>query len=68
MNLTIQVLICDTNEDFRTLVREMLGKNGFFHVLESNEAAESVRLLRQEKKSFLITRTMMLNDVLLGEL
>jgi DNA-binding NtrC family response regulator len=36
MNLSRPILLCHQNEDFRTLLREMLTKYGFFHVMEAN--------------------------------
>lgn len=68
MNLAIPVLICDPSEDFRSLLREMLGKNGFFHVLEASHAEDSVKLLKSESKAFLIIRSALMTQDLMQEL
>lgn len=54
MNLANPILICDENEDFRGLLREMLTKNGFFHVLEAATAEEAIELLRDKDGYFIL--------------
>jgi len=53
MNFSNPILICDENEDFRLLLRDMLTRNGFFHVLEAGSNNEIIHLLR-EKKDYLV--------------
>jgi DNA-binding NtrC family response regulator len=53
MNFSNPILICDENEDFRILIRDMLTKNGFFHVVEASNAQEALDYL-SEKKDFLV--------------
>jgi CheY-like chemotaxis protein len=48
MNLSNPILICDENEEFRILVRDMLTKNGFFHVLEALNSTEAAELLKNK--------------------
>lgn len=54
MNLSQPILICDKNEDFRILIRDMLTKNGFFHVFEASEAQEVLRLLKEKNNFFVL--------------
>lgn len=46
MNFSNPILICDENEDFRILIRDMLTKNGFFHVVEASDANEAIEYMR----------------------
>ena len=46
MNFSNPILICDDNEEFRVLVRDMLTKNGFFHVVEASTVNEAIDFLR----------------------
>ena len=46
MRHSLPILLCSKNEDYRLLVREMLGKNGFFHVLESGDRNETKDLMK----------------------
>jgi len=65
MNLSQPILLCHQNEDFRSLIRDMLTKNGFFHVVEANSPSEmsekelSTHFLVLEGKSLV---TSMLSD------
>jgi DNA-binding NtrC family response regulator len=52
MNLATPILIANSNEDFRALLREMLTKHGFFHVIETTQCEETNLFLRSEKKGF----------------
>ncbi len=42
MNFSTPILICDENEEFRILLREMLTKNGYFHIVEASNEAEAM--------------------------
>ena len=61
MNFAKPILICDENEEFRSLVREMLTKNGFFHIVEASTASEALHLLREKKEYFIIIHPSFLN-------
>lgn len=49
MNLSIPILICDKTEDVRLLLKEMLTKHGYFHLLEASTADEFSQLFTNEK-------------------
>jgi len=44
MNLSIPIIICDENEEVRRLIKEMLIKNGFFHLVEAHTREEVTQL------------------------
>lgn len=54
MNFSNPILICDENEEFRILIRDMLTKNGFFHVVEANNSYEAANFLRERKDYFVL--------------
>ncbi len=56
MNYPNPILICDENEHFRSLLREMLTKNGFFHVIEAVKTDEALTLMKQ-RKDFIVLIT-----------
>jgi DNA-binding response OmpR family regulator len=63
MRHSLPILLCSSNEDFRSLVREMLGKNGFFHVLEAGNFEEIAELMKgQGQNSLTIIQIDLLND------
>ncbi|HXH30535.1 MAG TPA: hypothetical protein VNJ01_06965 [Bacteriovoracaceae bacterium] len=68
MNLSQPMLICDQNEEFRFLLRDMLTKNGYFHVLEATTSAEAAALILGDKKDtfVLIDAQILAGDVLLA--
>lgn len=53
MRHSLPILLCSSNEDFRSLIREMLGKNGFFHVLEAGNSDEARELLKGHSENAL---------------
>ncbi len=53
MRHSLPILLCSNNEDFRTLIREMLGKSGFFHVLEAGNSEETRELLKSHAEGAL---------------
>lgn len=57
MNLSNPILICDENEEFRILIRDMLTKNGFFHVLEAVNDTEALAVLKDQKGFFVIVES-----------
>ncbi|MCM2350746.1 MAG: hypothetical protein NDI69_12055 [Bacteriovoracaceae bacterium] len=54
MNYSNPILICDNNAEFRALVREMLTKNGFFHVMEAAKGSEALEVLRVKNDIFVL--------------
>src|SRR5690606_2486467 len=54
MNFSNPILICDENEDFRILIRDMLTKNGFFHVLEASSSSEAKTVLEGKNDFFVL--------------
>ena len=66
MNLSNPILISDRSEDFRALLRDMLTKHGFFHVLEAANEEETIHLISQEKKPvFILIQQDVLNAALI---
>jgi AmiR/NasT family two-component response regulator len=61
MNLSNPILICDENEEFRILIRDMLTKNGFFHVLEAVNSNEANEILKNKTDYFVIIEAKALN-------
>ena len=57
MDLSIPILICEENEELRLLLREMLTKHGFFHLVEASNSTEAYHAIRsaQGKKQFILT-------------
>lgn len=69
MNLSAPVVIGHKNEDFRTLLRDMLTKHGFFHVLEAASAEEfSMRIKAEDKSSLLLVDSNLVDESLLSGL
>src|SRR5690349_12926908 len=62
MQHSLPILLCSSNEDFRSLVREMLGKNGFFHVLEAGDRSETKELMKGQGQNALTIIQMDLLD------
>jgi len=54
MDLSIPILICEEREEIRNLIRDMLTKHGFFHLIEANSSEEVINLAAREKKHFLL--------------
>jgi response regulator RpfG family c-di-GMP phosphodiesterase len=62
MKLAQPIYICSFSQDFRSLIREMLTKHGFFHFVEISSASELMALGQKEKKdSFIILQKHLLN-------
>jgi DNA-binding NtrC family response regulator len=51
MDQSAPIIICDQNEDFRLLLREMLSRHGFFHVLETSSSQSLLEAISNEKRS-----------------
>lgn len=63
MRHSLPIFLCSSNEDFRALIREMLGKNGFFHILEAGSIHETQDLLKVHTENALtIIQGDLLND------
>ncbi len=54
MNLATPILIGDSSEEFRSLLRDMLTKHGFFHIVEATASNEVAVFLEQETKDFFV--------------
>lgn len=68
MNFSNPILICDENEEFRLMVREMLTKNGFFHVVEASHSEEAIDILRMKRDYFVLIQAGMMDEEISGEL
>lgn len=64
MNFSNPILICDENEDFRVLIRDMLTKNGFFHVVEASNADEAIEFLSQKNDYLVLADSKIVNETL----
>lgn len=60
MNLSIPIIICDENEDIRLLLKEMLIKHGFFHLVEAHAPDEVLQLLTNEQ--FILIHKNLVNE------
>lgn len=60
MNLSIPVLICDENEEVRLLLKNMLSKHGYFHLLEAQNTNEILQFLSETQ--FILIQKNLLND------
>ena len=49
MNLSIPIIICDENDDIRLLLKEMLTKHGYFHLVEAHSSEEMLQLISDEQ-------------------
>lgn len=62
MNYSNPILICNENEEFRILIRDMLTKNGFFHIFETANNKEALDLLSEKKDLFVLVEAKALNS------
>jgi len=60
MNLSIPIIICDENEDIRLLLKEMLTKHGFFHLVEAHSPEEVLQLVTHVQ--FVLIQKKLVND------
>ena len=60
MNLSIPIVICDENEDIRLLLKEMLTKYGYFHLLEASSPEEVIPLIMNDH--FVVIHKNLLNE------
>ena len=69
MKHSLPVLLASSNEDLRHLLHEMLGKHGFFHVLESGAEEETLHFFEATgEDSFALVHESLLTDAILAEL
>jgi DNA-binding NtrC family response regulator len=66
MNLSIPILIADEHEEIRSLQREMLARNGFFHLVEAHSKVEVLQML--DDQHFLIIHSAMLSEEISKEI
>jgi DNA-binding NtrC family response regulator len=66
MNLSIPILICDEREEIRLLIKTMLAKQGFFHMIEVQSGVELNPILSEE--TFVIIQRKLLHDSLAKKL
>jgi DNA-binding NtrC family response regulator len=66
MNTAQPLLICDSREEFRSLLREMLSAQGFFHVIELSSSNEILSFLssKEEAVFILILRELLSPEIL----
>lgn len=69
MNLSIPIILSETNEEFRLIVRDMLMKHGFFHIIEASNQEETLISINNLKSNyFLIAEAGILNDLIINNL
>ena len=66
MNLSIPIIICDENEEIRLLLKEILTKHGYFHLVETNSAEEMLQLLTREQ--FILIHQNLIDEKVKNEL
>lgn len=64
MNFSNPIMICDETEDVRVLIRDMLTKNGFFHLIEASNTDEAIGILRGKKDYLVLVQAGMLSGEL----
>jgi DNA-binding response OmpR family regulator len=64
MNHSPPILICETNEELRALLREMLIKHGHFHLLEVQSEQELAKALHSQEDQFLLIEKKLLGPEL----
>lgn len=62
MNFSRPILICQSNEETRLLTRDMLTKNGFFHVVEASTTNEILEFLNEKKDYLVLIESNLLNS------
>ncbi len=65
MNFSTPILICDDNEEFRLLLRDMLTKNGYFHIVEASTEAEALAHLGGRTGFLVMVNGTFVTDLLL---
>lgn len=62
MNFSKPILICQVNEESRLLTRDMLTKNGFFHVVEASSESEIMDYLQKGKEYLVLIESRMVSS------
>ena len=60
MNLSVPIIICDENDDIRLILKEMLTKHGYFHIVEAHSSQEMLQLISDEQ--FVLIHKNLMND------
>lgn len=60
MNLSIPILICDPNEEIRLLLKNMLTRHGYFHLIEAQNTEEILRVISDNQ--FILIHKRLLNE------
>jgi response regulator RpfG family c-di-GMP phosphodiesterase len=60
MNLSTPIIICDENEDIRLLLKEMLTRYGYFHLVEASSSEEVLQLIVKEQ--FILIHKNLINE------
>jgi DNA-binding NtrC family response regulator len=68
MNYANPILICDENEEFRILLRDMLTRNGFFHVIEAARLQEAIDYLSSKNDFFVLLDSKITGDEIISQL
>ena len=64
MNLATPIIIVHPKEDFRSLLRDMLIKHGFFHLIEASSSEELHTLLKENvNERFFLVQSHLLDEV-----
>jgi DNA-binding response OmpR family regulator len=54
MNYSAPLLICHENEDFRSMLRDMLIKHGFFQLIEATSLQEAQHAIKSMEDDYLV--------------
>lgn len=69
MNLATPIIIYHDKDDFRSLLRDMLTKHGFFHLLEAGSPEELISFMGDNgKKKFFLIQGSQIEETLLNKL
>ncbi len=64
MNLATPIIIVHPKEDFRSLLRDMLIKHGFFHLIEASSSEELHALLKQNvNERFFLVQSHLMDEI-----
>ena len=60
MNLSTPIIICDENEEIRLLLKEMLTRHGYFHLVEASSSEEVLQLIMNQQ--FILIHKNLINE------
>jgi DNA-binding response OmpR family regulator len=63
MERSFPIIICDSKEEVRLLLRDMLTKHGFFHLLEVSSHQEVLKLIGKNDFFILIHKDLMTAEI-----